>query len=460
MSCNMLSLLLLITSLAQTAAPPQPPPEPIMDAPYKVKVNGRAVKVHVAPVWYPENVRPFGGPYAFASFEVADKAEVEITTDRPLDKVRILPKSSGVRPHVKGRTLSFTLSSPCQLSIEPNAKKGPLLLFANPPEHNRPDPNSPDVKYYGPGEHQAGLIELHDGQTLYLAPGAVVYGGVHATGKNIRVRGQGILDGGSWERFKGPGQVLMHLDACSNATVEGIILKDSWGWTSIVGGSENVTIQNVKICSARCENNDGLDIVNSQGVTVKDCFIRSDDDCIAPKGCSHWFPNEPARPVENLLVEHCVLWSDRAHIWRLGCESQAPYMRHLVFRDIDVIHYTDPFCPVVSIQPAEDMSLEDVLFEDIRIRHEGQEKFLELDPHPTQWAKKQTTGVIRHVVFRKVWLTGPSEGPVGSIVFNGLDGSTAIDDVTFDNVRRNGAKVTAKSKGIITNGKVGKISFH
>ena len=41
-------------------------------------------------------------------------------------------------------------------------------------------------------------------QTLYLAGGAVVKGGVLAQGENIRIVGRGILDGSDYEWRKGP----------------------------------------------------------------------------------------------------------------------------------------------------------------------------------------------------------------------------------------------------------------
>jgi|GEM_PF-2649630 len=74
-----------------------------------------------------------------------------------------------------------TLPCPAyQVTVEPDGRHGGLLLFADAPETEIPDPDDPKVHYYGPGLHRAGVIELHDGETLYLAPGAVVEGGICA----------------------------------------------------------------------------------------------------------------------------------------------------------------------------------------------------------------------------------------------------------------------------------------
>ena len=303
---------------------------------YVVRVNGKPVDVYIAPVWEPGYVKSFGGPYSFAYFDCSGSVTVEIAARKSLKQVRILPESLGIRPDVTGDTLTFTVKSPCQFSVEPNAKEGPLLLFVNPLETDPPKPGDPGVIYFGPGIHKANEIKIGDNQTLYIAGGAVVKGGVRAQGANIRIMGRGIVDGLDWERFKGPTNNLISLMKCTNAKIEGIILKDSWSWTFPMFGCRGVHVDNVKICSARCENNDGIGVCNSQDVEIENCFIRTDDDSITTKGLGELFGPPPYPPTENVKVERCVLWTDRANVWRLGCECRAQAMRRLVFRNIDV----------------------------------------------------------------------------------------------------------------------------
>lgn len=426
---------------------------------YTVKVNGQPLAVYAAPVWYPQDVVPYGGPYAFASFDFQGKVEVEITSTRSLDHVVIQPESRNIRPTVEGKTLRFTLERPCQLSIEPDAKRGPLLLFANPLEENRPDPSDPKVKYFGPGLHKVDMIELGDNETLYLAAGAVVQGGVWASGKNIRICGRGILDGGLWERWKGPRPFYFELFQCQNVTVEGIIFKDSWGWVLMLSNSQDVTIRNVKLCSTRCENNDGIDVTNSSRVTLTDSFMRTDDDCICTKGYGERFGAAPYPPVEDFLVERCVLWTDRANVWRLGCESRASAMRRLTFRDLDVIHYAHPTNPVFRIQPMEEMPMEEVRFENIRIHHEGQPRFLCLDVCPTRDTVHYLPGTLRNVVFKDIVLTGRADGHLGEILFYGADERHPIENVVLENVVRHGQRVRADSPELERSGKVSGVEF-
>jgi len=423
---------------------------------YLIKVNGAPVPVYRGKAYEQNYSPPFGGPYSFAYFDFSGSAEVEVESPRQwLRDVVIRPESKGVRPYpvpanpntLRGVMRFMLQAAPCQLSIEPDGKHGPLLLFANPIEASSPSPGDAGVKYFGPGVHQAGAIELGDNETLYIAGGAVVKGGVHIKGRNVKILGRGILDGLGYERHKGPTRAPVDLDACENVLVEGIIIKDSWGYNLWMRGGRNVTVRNVKIVAVRSQNNDGIDICNTRDVLVEDCFVRSEDDCIAIKGLGY----AGNQAVDNVLVRRTVLWNDRAHVWRIGAECRAEAFRNLTFKDIQVLHYMtsygsgsgsgnsgDDLPTCISLQPDEDMPIENVLFEDIQINHEGQEWVIEVVPKVTPWAKKPTPGMIRNCVFRNVFVTGDLLGSCGRIRVHGPDAEHPVENVLFENVVRHG----------------------
>jgi hypothetical protein len=128
--------------------------------------------------------------------------------------------------------LVVSLPGPRKLSIEPEGRKGPLLLFANPPELNPPKPETRGVIYFGPGVHRPGRIEVTSQQTLYLAAGAVVKGGVLAQGENIRITGHGILDGSDYEWRKGPTPHVVSIRG-TNVEVSGITIRGASHWTIV-----------------------------------------------------------------------------------------------------------------------------------------------------------------------------------------------------------------------------------
>ena len=58
---------------------------------------------------------------------------------------------------------------------------------------------------------------------------------------------------------------------------------------------------------------------NSQQIFIRDCFIRTDDDCIAMKGIRLGSDNDN---VEYITVENCLLWADRARVFSAGTRKQ------------------------------------------------------------------------------------------------------------------------------------------
>lgn len=267
------SVLAILPVTASVVSVPAPSDEPLSPD-YEVVAGGQPVAVYTARTLDPPFAGKewdFGGPYAFANFTTDGPVEVRVTSRRSLRDTVIRP----ARPDVAMRldpagVLVVSLPGPRKLSLEPEGKQGPLLLFANPPEPNPPKPDAPGVIYFGPGVHRPGRIEVTNHQTLYLAAGAVVKGGVVAQGEHMR---------------------------------------------------------------------------------ITDCFIRTDDDCVALKGLELRAPNSN---VERITVEDSILWCDRARIFLLGHESRAPFMRGITLRNLDIIHFTmTPFL----FEPGEEMRL-------------------------------------------------------------------------------------------------------
>jgi polygalacturonase len=353
----------------------------------------------------------------------------------------IRPRSYGIPvAREDDHTITLALEAPRKVSVEPDGTNGPLLLFANPFENAPPKPGAPNVIYFGPGVHKPEKVVVKDNQTLYLAGGAVVKAEVLVSGSNIRVRGRGILDGSDWPWRKGPVGNLIAIRNSENVELSGITCRGSSHWTIVPFGSRRVTIRNVKLCNSRVQNDDGINPCNAQDVLITDCFIRSDDDCVALKGLSYGAGN---RNVERITVENSTLWCDRARILLLGHESRAAFMRNVTLRDLDIIHFSmTPFL----FEPGEDMRLEAVTIEDVRMHGEGQREFIRLRPVVNQYMRKKVPGFIRNVRFRNVTIDGaPGEYLIQVM---GADGEHAVRDVTFEGVSVLGAAVTDTSKRV------------
>jgi hypothetical protein len=430
------------------------PPSEVLSSEYEVVAEDKKVDVYTARVLDPPFAGKqwdFGGPYAFANFDMAGRVTVKIKAKRSLRNTVVRPEHPDVRLQVEDEhTVSITFGSPRKISVEPDGRKGPLLLFANPTEHDAPKAGSPGVLYFGPGLHQPGRVDVRDNQTVYLAGGAVVKGAIVAQGTNIHVLGRGILDGSDYEWRKGPHNFTVGITG-TNVDVSGITIRGSSHWTIVPNASRDVTVRNVKLCGARVQNDDGINPCNSQNVLITDCFIRTDDDCVAMKGLDLRRPNNN---VENIVVENCTLWCDRARIFLLGHESRATFMRNITLRNLEIIHYTmTPFL----LEPGEEMRLEDVRIENVRVHGEGQGELARLRPVVNQYMQNKVPGHVGAVRFKNVEVYGTPGAYV--IQLEGADAQHQVQDVAIENVKVLGQDLKADSPNIKVGQQVGGVRF-
>ena len=416
-------------STGQVVTYPAPAAEPLSGS-YLISVNGQPVDVYTARVLDPpfdSSGRDYGGPYSFSGFDMEGPVEVTITAAQPINNTVIRPLSNPISfCQEDAYTLTLTLVEPCKLSVEPNGKNDLLLLFANPLEEDQPDPADPQVIYYGPGIHNAGKINVTDNQTLYLAGGAVVKGGVSMVGSNLRIAGRGILDSSDYAWKTGPTSHVIDMTG-SHIEISGITIRGASRWTIVPNRSHDVTVRNVKICGARVQNDDGIDICNSRDILITDCFIRTDDDCIALKGMD-WGP-QPWQDVENIQVENSILWCDRARAFLLGHESRVSNMRNITLCNLDIPHFG---LPPFLLEPGEDMMLQNIAVEDVRIHGEGQDELIRLQPIVNQYMATPVPGHIQNVSFKNISVFG-NAGNYYVQLF-GSNSTYQVENVIFDQV--------------------------
>lgn len=439
---------------ARVIAYPAPEGTPASED-FTVRVNGQPVFVHlcrvsavpVNQVW-PGYQRPLEQTEiaSFASFDFEGTVTVEVETREAIETVVIRPLAYDISPQVGDHRLTFGLSRPCQVVVEVNGWHHALHLFADPPELDRPDPDDPKVHYFGPGVHAAGVIELHDGETAYLAGGAIVHGVITATdAANIRIAGRGILDASGIERSGTPQMIA--LLGCRGVEIEGIILRDPHVWTVVPALCQDVHIDNIKLIGLWRYNADGIDLVNSQNCVIENCFVRAFDDNIVLKGFETWHgrPTQLA-PLQDITVKRCVLWNDWGRALEIGAETRATAIHRVVFEDCDIIHFVHR---AMDIQNGDRAVVQGVLFEDIRIEEaivEGEFRedlpdyvsdpaqvgmLVELIVAANPYSKDTMRGVIQDITFRNISAVGErwpisrlhgysAEHPVRRIVFEGL----------------------------------------
>ena len=438
---------------------------------YALRVNGRNVPVYscrvsavpLNQVW-PGYQRPIDQSElaAFASWGMSGPVTVEITAKRTFRSVVVRPLGRGIRPSVRDGRIAFTLAKPGQMTVELDGPHHALHLFADPPEADAPKAGAAGVRYFGPGVHRPGKIQLKSGETLYVAGGAVVYTAVAAHGATgVRILGRGIIDTSEYERGKGGG--CIRLTDCTDVKIDGVVLRDPDVWCLSAFGCSNLEIANVKLVGLWRYNADGIDICNSRDVVVRNAFVRAFDDAIVLKGLRGGRSGFGQRPVQNVRVHDMVLWCDWGRALEIGAETSAPEIADVVFRDCDVIRTTHI---AMDIQCGDRALVRDIRYENIRVEIDDvcptprmqsrrDERYVE-NPEDkyvpnlaviviakNPYSQDAERGNVRDIIYADVSVTG-RRAPRS--FFHGLDAQHSVQGVTIDNLRFDG-KAAGKAAG-------------
>jgi hypothetical protein len=322
---------------------PYPPPKDLSpiahlakSEAYAVTIRGRSGAEQACFVYASDNYA--SGPkrsqeaVSFTSFAFAEEpVTVKVTCQARIESVVIRPKRLAIQPVVKGDTITFTLEVPRKISLEVNDQKHPLLLFAEAPEILEPKADH----YFAPGTvtRVGNKFEIKEGQSVYIAGGAVVEGTLLCTGHNNRFHGRGILSSGhiSWEAWKADKTLCQFsyptFRGVRSNDFNGLILLNTPGWTQY-GELVGSTVREVKQISWN-GNSDGLHLGGRS--TMEDCFFFNNDDCLianngndnAWRRCTIW-RGPWGHPIISLLTKRKsknYLWED---IDIIGMEGTGP----------------------------------------------------------------------------------------------------------------------------------------
>lgn len=295
-----------------------------------------------------DNSKELRDTMSFAIFEDRFEVPVRIRVEKldgPFRKCSIRPTPYGIKAHRRGRNaVEFTIPAYGQrkISVEFDSDRyHNLFIIGARPDEDKPDPRDPKVIYYGAGDHNIRNLRLYDGETLYADYGAVLHGTVEVLGSGCSIDGNGILCGRYNPHFGNESySCAKTLLECNPARTPGfkdlsisnITLVDGPSWNLAVFNAENVTIDNVNAISWSL-NGDGIDIVSSRNVKIKDCFLRNYDDCITIKSRFNASPISECCDVE---VEGCICWNDYARGIVVGIENGNTAVPSGNVHDIDI----------------------------------------------------------------------------------------------------------------------------
>ena len=458
---------------------PVPEGEPVSEL-YEVTVNGEKARLYEARVSAMPLNRPWPGQErpieqtemaAILLMEMTSPAEITVTAGSEINDISVRPLSKGVKAETDGRTARFVIAEPGQYSVEINGRHHNLHIFADRPEGERAEAG--DYTYYfAPGVHEAGDIRLNSGESVYIAPGAVVHGAIQAyDAHDIHIAGRGILDYskmGRHDPLRWEEDGLINIARCSNVVIEGIVLRDSSWWTITSFNSVNLEYRGLKSVGMWRYNSDGFDFVNCQNVHVDGCFLRNFDDVLVIKGLrvkaySDGYNNaKDVPPYElmsnrNFLIENCVVWCDWGGALEMGAETVADEYCNIVYRSCDIIHVSDG---AMRIQSGDRAVIHNVLYDDIRVeyskydrqsvfQHTDDTKYAPPDEYHVspvitgwmycnKWTNDGIYGNIYDITYRDIRVFTDEGMPEPKIVFRSVDDEHKFDRITIERFSVNG----------------------
>lgn len=402
---------------------------------WQVWADGQEVMVFDTPVTH-------AGPHSFALLP-ANARQIKAISHVPVRKVEILPERLGIAGELAENTIVFSMGNAHNVMLETNGTSGhPLSLFVAT-EETPPDPEDENVLWFEPGLHRIRNLEIKSGQTLYLAPGAVLtpkqpddqdeildpddWAGkvcyqdfLYAKDqKNIRICGQGMIDTTAldWHARR-----TICFTSCENIEVTGITMVGACSWTMPFFGCKNVHVDSVRMLGYR-ENSDGIDLVDTHNALVENCFIRTGDDAICLKSMA-WTPRVE---THDILVRNCTVWNDKVRAFGVAGETRHDVYR-AVFEHCDVLHsmadWTTEVC-ALGVYICDAAKVSDITFRDIDIRQESNHAVC-CCIVKDKWSTDDSAGQIQNIRFEDIHF--PEDF---TIYLSGYDQNHALKNIHF-----------------------------
>ena len=455
---------------------------------YTVTVNGAPIFVEKMSKYSPH----MQVHYAHCAMTKDVSMDVEVTVSGGFNSHTLSPRSREIATTKNGDTLSFSSGSN-YLILKVDSKEL-LFILLDPPEENPPRPGDANVRnladynadntgqqlatsqiqsaiddasgsdqnivYVPPGRYKIGELWMKSDMTMYLAGGALLYGsnstgdfntgngGINIEGcthgvirmyqiSNSSLLGRGAIDGnGISVRAQNDTKInLLKIEQSSDILVEGVTVRDSSFWNTLIYRSDNVRIENYKMINCRpntdWNNTDGVDFDESTNGVLYNAFLYTGDDSMATKN------EEPNGTVntKDILHEHVVAYSNSVGC-KIGTKSMGQSMDNVVFKDIDVVAAGR----ALTMEGYDSAVIRNTTFEDVRVEESGVFIKLALD-EPPDWRSAANSSTYIDTYFTNVTSYGNR-----TVQLHGRSGSNGtINGVHFKNLVIQGNPVTSQN---------------
>lgn len=412
------------------------PKEALQNTDFSVKVRVSGGKWQDLPEYQikVDEVKDSGHVEQFASmssFDFSGEVEVSVTYNRGLISTsKVRPLSYGIQHNVNGNTLTFKLNQASNLSIEVNGDiMHNLHLFANPISTYVPNRKDKKLIYFSPGIHTIpdGKLEVPSGSTVYVDGGAIIMGQIKIeNAQNVKVLGSGMVD----QSIKG-GIIISN---SKNIEVEGLFSSQCF-----TGGSDNVTIRNVKVISFFGWG-DGMNVISSTNVLIDRSFNRNSDDCTTVYGTRGGFKGG----CVNITMQNSTLWADVGHPILIGTHGSTPnpeILENLTYKNIDILDHKErqlDYQGCMSLNAGDSNLIRNVKFENIRIEDFRQGQLVNIRVFfNSKYCTSPGRGV-EDVLFKDITYNGIN---AELSIIAGYDDTRKVKNVVFENLKINGVLI-------------------
>ena len=329
------------------------------------------------------------------------------------------------------------------------------------------------------GRYLTGNIQLKSNVNIQLEEGAILVGSTNIydynintpysslvfayQAENIGINGKGVIDGQGREvannlidqihkgvladELKNDRPATrrpraIYFRECKNVTITGITLRDPASWNQTYDQCKNLYVDDIKVDSKSYWNNDGIDVVDCDGVVIKNSYFDAADDVLCFK--SH----DATQICQNVLVDNCVGRSS-ANGLKFGTVSRGG------FRNFKVTNLTifDTFRSAITFAAVDGGEIENIVVDGVRSINTGNVIFLRIGD---RWSKGKKP-VMKNIVISNVYAEVPFgkpdagynyEGPVEDLPRNISPASiVGLPDYKIQNVKLKNIEIVYPGAG-------------